>query len=103
MRIAARATPDFSQLKSNLNNISKILSGLEFGDVIDEDDYSTLVEYNQEWSKFFVTQADGSRKFIGDAEAMAAATRDLALEHKNLLETYSAAAENDDISSFNWN
>ena len=103
MRIAARATPDFSQLKSNLNSISKILSGLEFGDVIDEDDYSTLIEYNQEWSKFFVTQADGSRKFIGDAEAMAAATRDLALEHKNLLETYSAAAENDDISSFNWN
>ena len=102
MRIAARAVPDFSQLKSNLNSISKILSGLEFGDVIDEDDYSTLVEYNQEWSKFFVTQADGSRKFIGDAEAMAAATRDLALEHKNLLETYSAAAENDDISSFNW-
>ena len=55
MRIAARAVPDFSQLKSNLNSISKILSGLEFGDVIDEDDYSTLVEYNQEWSKFFVT------------------------------------------------
>lgn len=103
MRIAARAVPDFSKLKSNLNSISKILSGLEFGDAIDEDDYSTLVEYNQEWSKFFVTQADGSRKFIGDAEAMAAATRDLALEHKNLLETYSAAAENDDISSFNWN
>ena len=102
MRIAARAVPDFSKLKSNLNSISKILSGLEFGDVIDEDDYSTLVEYNQEWSKFFVTQADGSRKFIGDAEAMAAATRDLALEHKNLLETYSAAAKNDDISSFNW-
>lgn len=103
MRIAARAVPDFSKLKSNLNSISKILSGLEFGDAIDEDDYSTLVEYNQEWSKFFVTQADGSRKFIGDAEAMAAATRDLALEHKSLLETYSAAAENDDISSFNWN
>lgn len=103
MRIAARAVPDFSKLKSNLNSISKILSGLKFGDAINEDDYSTLVEYNQEWSKFFVTQADGSRKFIGDAEAMAAATRDLALEHKSLLETYSAAAENDDISSFNWN
>ena len=102
MRIAARAVPDFSKLKSNLNSISKILSGLEFGDAIDEDDYNTLVEYNQEWSKFFVTQADGSRKFIGDAKAMAVATKDLALEHKNLLETYSAAAENDDISSFNW-
>lgn len=102
MRIAARAVPDFSQLKSNLNSISKILGDLEFGEAIDEDDYNTLVEYNQEWSKFFVTQADGSRKFIGDAEAMTAATRDLALEHKNLLETYSAAAQNDDISSFNW-
>lgn len=102
MRIAARAVPDFSQLKSNLNSISKILGDLEFGEAIDEDDYNTLVEYNQEWSKFFVTQADGSRKFIGDAESMAAATRDLALEHKNLLETYSAAAQNDAISSFNW-
>lgn len=102
MRIAARAVPDFSQLKSNLNSISKILGGLEFGEAIDEDDYNTLVEYNQEWSKFFVTQADGSRKFIGDAESMAAATRDLALEHKNLLETYSAAAQNDAISGFNW-
>lgn len=102
MRIAARAVPDFSSLKSDLNSISKIINDLEFGDAIDEDDYQTLVEYNQEWSKFFVTQADGSRKFIGDAEAMAAATRDLALEHKNLLETYSAAAQNDNISSFDW-
>ena len=102
MRIAARAVPDFSKLKSDLNSVSKIVGSLEFGDAIDEDDYQTLVDYNQEWSKFFVTQADGSRKFIGDAESMAAATRDLALEHKNLLETYSAAAKNDDISAFNW-
>ena len=102
MRIAARAVPDFSKLKSDLNNITKIVNGLDFGEAIDDEDYQTLVAYNQEWSKFFVMQADGSRKFIGDAEAMATATRELALEHKNLLETYSAAAKNDDISGFKW-
>ena len=102
MRIAARAVPDFSKLKSDLNNITKIINDLDFGKAIKDEDYQTLVAYNQEWSKFFVMQADGSRKFIGDAEAMATATRDLALEHKNLLETYSAAAKNDDVNDFKW-
>lgn len=102
MRIAGRAVPDFSKLKSNLNGVSKILKDLKLGDSVSEDDYKILTSYNQEWSKFFVTQADGSRQFIGNTKDMAQATRELALEHKTLLETYSKAAQNDNISKFQW-
>ena len=70
MRIANGAIPDFSTLKETLTEISGILHDLDFGSIIDEEDYQKLVEYNDEWKKFFILQADGSRKFIGDSDVM---------------------------------
>ena len=70
MRLATGAIPDFSRLKEDLNTISGILSDLEFGDVVSEEDYQTLVKYNDEWERFFMLQADGSRTFIGNASQM---------------------------------
>ena len=76
MRIANNSMPDFSKLQEHLQNVSSILGDLEFDDVIEDEDYEKLVDYNREWEKFFILQADGTRKFIGDSEEMVQATRD---------------------------
>ena len=70
MRIAAGATPDFSQLKDTLISITSILQDLDFGSVISEEDYQKLVQYNDEWERFFMLQANGTRVFIGDSNDM---------------------------------
>lgn len=70
MRTAAGAIPDFSQLQTNLQNISKILQDLNFGSVIEDEDYKKLVSYNKAWEQFFIMQADGTRKFIGDSKTL---------------------------------
>lgn len=75
MRIANRATPDFSRLKDTLIEISGILNDLDFGNIIDDEDYQKLVAYNDEWERFFILQADGTRKFVGDSAEMLAQTR----------------------------
>lgn len=70
MRIASGATPDFSTLKADLNEISAILNDLDFGKIIKEEDYQRLIAYNKEWERFFILQADGSRQFIGNSQDM---------------------------------
>lgn len=70
MRIASGATPDFSKLKADLNEVSAILNNLDFGKVIKEEDYQRLIAYNNEWKRFFILQADGSRQFIGNSQDM---------------------------------
>jgi hypothetical protein len=59
---------------------------LDFGKAISDEDYQKLMDYNDEWDKFFVTQADGTRKFIGDKDAMMKATRDNIATQKEELE-----------------
>ena len=86
MQIAARAVPDFTTLKQNLQNVSGILGDLDFGSIIDDEDYQKLIDYNDEWERFFILQADGSRKFIGDSSKMLEATRDSITEQKKQLE-----------------
>ena len=76
MRLASRSIPDFSEIKKNLAEVSKILGDLDFGSIIEEEDYDLLVAYNDEWERFFILQADGTRKFIGDAEEMKRETRE---------------------------
>jgi hypothetical protein len=39
MRTATGAIPDYSKLKTDLNEISAILQDLDFGSIIDEEDY----------------------------------------------------------------
>jgi hypothetical protein len=75
MRVANGSFPDFTKLQTNLQEISAILGSLDFGDTIKDEDYEKLVAYNQEWEKFFILQADGTRKFIGDSAEMLDATR----------------------------
>ena len=86
MRIANLAQPDFSKIKNDLNDICGILDKLDFGSVISEEDYQRLVEYNDEWERFFMLQADGSRKFIGDSAAMRQETRDNIAEQKRIMQ-----------------
>lgn len=76
MRDANGAVPDFTSLKQTLIDISSILGNLEFGDTISDEDYEKLIAYNAAWSEFFMLQADGTRKFIGNSQQMLQATRD---------------------------
>ena len=78
MRIAGGAIPDFSGLKQDLIDITSILGKLDFGSTISDADYQTLMasEYGKEWEQFFILQADGTRKFIGNNQQMLQATRD---------------------------
>ena len=78
MRIAGGAIPDFSGLKQDLIDITSILGKLDFGGTISDADYQTLMasEYGKEWEQFFILQADGTRKFIGNSQQMLSATRD---------------------------
>ena len=50
--------------------VSAILNNLDFGKVIKEEDYQRLIAYNNEWERFFILQADGSRQFIGNSQDM---------------------------------
>ena len=78
MRIAGGAIPDFSGLKQDLIDITSILGKLDFGSTISDADYQTLMasEYGKDWEQFFILQADGTRKFIGNNKEMLQATRD---------------------------
>ena len=75
MRTAALAIPDFSKLKEDLISVTSILSDLDIGSSISDEDYEKLVAYNDEWERFFILQSDGSRQFIGNSEQMRQETR----------------------------
>lgn len=70
MRKATVATPDFTDLQERLTSIAGILHDLDFGSIIEQEDYDTLIAYNAAWKDFFIMQADGSRKFIGNSKMM---------------------------------
>ena len=86
MRLATNATPDYSQLKQTLMDVTAIISDLEFGSIIEDEDYEKLIKYNDAWKEFFILQADGSRKFIGDSEDMMAQTRARIIEDRKALQ-----------------
>lgn len=93
MRRAQNAVPDFSAISSQLSGVVKILNGLDFGSTIQDEDYKTLIAYNEAWKDFFVLQADGTRKFIGDAGQMKQATIDEANAARNELDDLAKAQE----------
>ena len=86
MRKANGAFPDFTSLQKTLQQISGIVGNLNFGDVVDDEDYQALVDYESEWADLFILQADGSRKFIGNSEAMLQATKKNLKEERKELE-----------------
>ena len=102
MRQAGTAIPDFTKLKTTLSSIAKITQDLKLGDIVSEEDYKALIDYNSAWEDFFVLQADGSRKFIGDADSMRAATQQMALEQKALLDSYKEVSDIEAVQNFNW-
>ena len=102
MRQASGAIPDFTKLKDNLSAMARITKDLKLGDIVSEEDYDTLVKINEAYADLFTLQADGSRKFIGDAEAMRAATKQMALDQKELLDSYKKVADIEAVAKFNW-
>lgn len=91
MRAANGAIPDFSQMVSTLSEVNGILNKLDFGSVISEEDYNKLMSYNDEWERYFILQADGTRKFIGNAEDMKKATQEDIQAQREQLEARKAA------------
>lgn len=102
MRQASGAIPDFTKLKDNLSAMARITKDLKLGDIVSEEDYNTLVKINEAYADLFTLQADGSRKFIGDAEAMREATKQMALDQKELLDSYKNVADIEAVTKFNW-
>ena len=77
MRIATNAMPDFSQVLTDLREIYSITKDMNFGSTIKDEDYDKLVKYEEKWKDFFVMQADGTRKFIGNEKDKAEMMDDL--------------------------
>ena len=100
MRIAAGATPDFSQLRDTLISITAILQDLDFGSVISEEDYQKLVQYNDEWERFFMLQANGTRIFIGNSDDMQQTLREDLLQKQKDLQARKEAQEG--FEEANW-
>lgn len=86
MRKATVAQPNFAKLRDTISSMLPVLQKLKFGDAIKDEDYQKLIAYDSAWKNFFMTQADGSHKFIGDQKAMMDATRDSLAEQKGLLD-----------------
>ena len=86
MRLASNATPDYTTLKQTLMDVTAIIADLDFGSIIEDEDYEKLIKYNDAWKEFFILQADGSRKFIGDSEDMMAQTRAQIIEDRKALQ-----------------
>ena len=94
MRLATNAIPDYSKLKQELIKIQKIISSITYGSSIDEANYQKLLESNiVDWSKFFIMQADGTRKFIGNEEDMQEALRETIRLNQQKLATDAALAK----------
>lgn len=72
MRKANNASPiaAFKELKETLQSISSIVSDMEIGSIIDDDDYQTLIDYNAELEKSFLTMADGSHKLLTSVDSL---------------------------------
>jgi len=56
-------------LRGKMASINDITDGLEFGGIISDEDYETLLSYNKEIADMFTMTADGW-KFIGDIDTL---------------------------------
>ena len=67
MRQVTGAMPDFDKMRTDIKSIINLTSNLEFGKTISQDEYETLTTNNPILEQYFQAQADGSQKFIGNA------------------------------------
>ena len=102
MRLASGAIPDFSKIKTDLNSVSEIVKDLKFGDIIDEEDYQALIAYNDEWERFFLLQADGSRQFIGNAEDFNKFIQEKTIANREEIDLRRTVSELEGIEDVKW-
>ena len=74
IRKATGAIRDFSTIGQNLKQVFAELSQITFGEIVEDDVYQKIIDYGYEageaWDKFFITTANGSKKFIGNQQEM---------------------------------
>lgn len=103
---AAGVKPDFSDITNQLYDMGKAIGELKFGDTIDDEEYQKLVDYGRKigesWEDFFITQADGSRKFIGDQAQMRKAMMDNVSAQDEELQARIAAVEKLKNGKWGW-
>lgn len=58
--------PDFSTIAQQMANVQEITQDLDLGDILTQDDYQTIVAYNDELAKYFTILADGTAMLVGD-------------------------------------
>lgn len=74
IRKATGAIRDFSTIGQNLKQVFSELSQITFGEIVEDGVYQKIIDYGYEageaWDKFFITTANGSKKFIGNQQEM---------------------------------
>lgn len=58
--------PDFSTIAQQMANVQEITQDLDLGNILTQDDYQTIVAYNDELAKYFTILADGTAMLVGD-------------------------------------
>lgn len=61
---------NFGALRETLDAIASIIDSLNIGDIVEDTDYATLIRYNPELEKYFVTTASGHMYIGGGKEQL---------------------------------
>lgn len=85
MRQATGAIPDFSQSNKDLKDFIKTLQSLENGKTIGKEEYENVIKLAKGWKQYFQVQADGTYKFIGNAEKLKSLQADQFIKNKEEL------------------
>lgn len=85
MRQATGAIPDFSQSNKDLKDFIKTLQSLENGKTIGKEEYENVIKLAKGWEQYFQVQADGTYKFIGNAEKLKSLQADQFIKNKEEL------------------
>ena len=75
LKLALNVQEDFSAELEKLTAAYTALQGLSFGDIISDDALAALRTYTNLWEDFYMKQADGTTRFIGDSKEMQAQIR----------------------------
>ena len=65
-RNATLSTPDMKKLIADLQKIQEITKDLQIGDILSQEDFELLMNYNIELAKYFAILADGTAMMVGD-------------------------------------
>ena len=72
-----------NQILTKLQSTIQALNDLDFGKTVNEDTYKDIIKKAPELEKYFLTQIDGTRKFIGTQKQLSAQNKVLLEDYQN--------------------